>query len=90
MSGDEHVPAEISVEPAAAGEEHNHMIRQAIQALSGPDLVVTVGAMSTTVEGPLDDVPCSRRARSSVCGHPREPGDHRGADRKQTRRPAPA
>lgn len=24
MSGDQHVPAEISVEPAAAGEEDNH------------------------------------------------------------------
>lgn len=56
MSGDEHVLAEISVEPAAPGEEHNHVIRQAIQVLSGPELVVTVGAMSTTVEGPLDDV----------------------------------
>lgn len=56
MSGDEHVLAEISVEPATSGEEHNHVVRQAIQALSGLDLVVTVGAMSTTVEGPLDDV----------------------------------
>ena len=56
MIEDEHVLAEISVEPAALGEEHHDVVRQAIEALSAPGLVVTVNAMSTTVEGLIDDV----------------------------------
>jgi uncharacterized protein YqgV (UPF0045/DUF77 family) len=56
MMGDEHVLAEVSVEPAAAGEQHHEVVHEAIQALRAPGLVVTVGAMSTAVEGLLDDV----------------------------------
>jgi uncharacterized protein YqgV (UPF0045/DUF77 family) len=56
MIGDEHVLAEISVEPAASGDQHHELVNEAIKALRAPGLVVTVGAMSTTVEGLLEDV----------------------------------
>lgn len=56
MPEDEHVLAEISVEPVVAGEEHRGAIQQAIAALRGSDVSVTVGAMSTLVEGTLDAV----------------------------------
>ena len=56
MLGDEHVLVEVSVEPTAAGERHHDVVQEAIHALRAPGLIVTVGAMSTAIEGPLDDV----------------------------------
>jgi uncharacterized protein YqgV (UPF0045/DUF77 family) len=52
----DHVLAEISVEPGGPTKRHEDLIHNAVNALRTPGIDVTVGAMSTIVEGPLDDV----------------------------------
>lgn len=49
------VLVEIAVEPAVSGDQHRQLIAEALTALSDPALTIKVGALSTTVEGPLDD-----------------------------------
>jgi uncharacterized protein YqgV (UPF0045/DUF77 family) len=56
MIGDEHVLAEISVEPVTSGDDHHAIVHESVQALRGPGVVVTVGAMSVAIEGLLADV----------------------------------
>ncbi|MDQ3954391.1 MAG: thiamine-binding protein [Actinomycetota bacterium] len=51
-----HVLAEIAVEPAVEGPSHGDLVKKAIAALDGPDLTISVGPLSTTVEGGIDDV----------------------------------
>jgi uncharacterized protein YqgV (UPF0045/DUF77 family) len=51
-----HVLAEIAVEPVVEGSTHGDLVEHAVAALEGPDLTIKVGALSTTVEGDIDDV----------------------------------
>ncbi len=61
--------AEVSIEPAVEGSTHGDLIRQAIQALDGPELTLRVGLLGTTLEGELDDVLHGvGRAHRSVAG----------------------
>lgn len=46
---------EVTVEPVAPGEQHRQLIAEALSALTDPALQIKVGALSTVVEGPLDD-----------------------------------
>jgi uncharacterized protein YqgV (UPF0045/DUF77 family) len=52
----EHLLAEIAVEPVIEGNTHGDLVKQAVEALDGPELTTKVGALSTTVEGDIDDV----------------------------------
>lgn len=51
-----HVLAEVAVEPVVEGNTHGDLIKQAVTALDGPELTIKVGALSTTLEGDIDDV----------------------------------
>jgi uncharacterized protein YqgV (UPF0045/DUF77 family) len=51
-----HVLAEVAVEPVLGGAEHGDLVENAIEALDGPELTVKAGAMSTVVEGGVEDV----------------------------------
>lgn len=52
----EHVLAEVAVEPTAEGPAHGALVNRSIEALEGPEVIVKVGPLSTTLEGALDDV----------------------------------
>lgn len=51
-----HVLAEIAVEPVVEGSGHGGLVHKAVEALDGSELTIRVGALSTTVEGEIDDV----------------------------------
>lgn len=51
-----HVLAEVAVEPVVEGSGHGDLIKEAVAALGGPELTIKVGALSTTIEGDIDDV----------------------------------
>jgi uncharacterized protein YqgV (UPF0045/DUF77 family) len=51
-----HVLAEVAVEPVVEGGGHGDLVKKAVQALDGPELTIKVGALSTTLEGGIDDV----------------------------------
>lgn len=48
--------AEIAIDPTAEGERHGQVVADAVDALRDPALQVRVGALSTVVEGSLDDI----------------------------------
>lgn len=52
----EHVLAEVAVEATAEGDAHGQLVNRSIEALEGPEVIVKVGPLSTTLEGALDDV----------------------------------
>jgi uncharacterized protein YqgV (UPF0045/DUF77 family) len=63
------VLAEVLIEPAVEGTAHGRLVRQAIQALDGPELTLRIGPLGTTLEGELDDVlHAVGRAHRSVAG----------------------
>ena len=51
-----HVLAEVAVEPVVEGGGHGDLVKKAIQALEGLELTTKVGALSSTLEGGIDDV----------------------------------
>jgi uncharacterized protein YqgV (UPF0045/DUF77 family) len=53
---EDRVLAEVSIEPAVEGAAHGHLLRQAIEALDGPELTLRIGPLGTMLEGELDDV----------------------------------
>lgn|SRR3990170_3897278 len=64
-----HVLAEIAVEPVIEGTGHGDLVKQAIEALDGPELTVKAGPMSSTIEGGVDDVlHAVARAHKAVAG----------------------
>ena len=66
---EDRVLAEVSIEPAVEGSTHGDLVRQAIQALDGPELTLRIGPLGTTLEGELDDVlHAVSRAHRSVAG----------------------
>lgn len=63
------VLAEVSIEPAVEGADHGQLVRQAIEALDGPELTLRIGPLGTTLDGELDDVlHAVARAHRSVAG----------------------
>jgi uncharacterized protein YqgV (UPF0045/DUF77 family) len=56
QGAEDRVLAEVSIEPAVEGAAHGRLVRQAIEALDGPELTLRIGPLGTTLEGELDDV----------------------------------
>jgi uncharacterized protein YqgV (UPF0045/DUF77 family) len=69
MTNDEHVLADVSIEPAAGGEAHGHLIEEAIAELRTGRVQLTVGALSTTLEGSLSDVLAAVARAHTRAGH---------------------
>ena len=56
QGAEDQVLVEVSIEPVVEGVAHGELVRQAIEALDGPELALRIGPLGTTLEGELDDV----------------------------------